>query len=366
MADKIIKQPTNDSLCTFPIFYEVSEEIDDRFTKVKIWLMHTGENINGSYFDKSVIEAALPSLEYIPIVGFIKKDKITGEIDFDKHKYVLVKDENGVKPKYIGSAYGVILSNADNNAHFEERLCDDGVTREFLVVDGIMWNMFEDSSEIMNRDLIKSNSMELHNSLSAVEGYDDEEDGLFHFTKFEWRATCILGDDVSPAMMNSTIEVQYSVNDFCKCFERELFSRIETYKQNINTQQGGVGVMPNENQKTNNVNEPVGEPATDFSQTIFGLIDDVSNIVSAQDTVKGYWGDDIPRFCFCDIQDNLVIVMDRADGYNYYSVPYTVEGDKPVLDFEAKKRVKLQYVDYVDGEAPIEGAFNFADEQKKF
>ena len=124
--------------------------------------------------------------------------------------------------------------------------------------------------------------------------------------------------------------------------------------------------MSNANSETNKINEPAVEPATDFSQTIYGLIDDVCGIVSATETVKDYWGDDVPRYYFCDIQDNLVIVMDRADRYNYYSVPYTVEGDKPVLNFEEMKRVKVQYVDYVDGEAPIEGAFNFADEQKNF
>ena len=358
---KII-QPTNNSVCTFPIFYEVSEEdVDERFTKVKIWLMHTGENLNGGYFEKSVIEDALPTLEYIPIVGFIKENKITGEKDFDGHKYILVKEDGKLKPKYIGSAYGVILSTEDNNAHFEERVCDDGVTREFLVVDGIMWNMFEDSSDIINRDLVKPNSMELHNSLSAVEGYDDDEDGLFHFTKFEWRATCILGEDVSPAMMNSTIEVQYSVSDFVQQLQDELYSKIEAYKQYTNTQQGGVGVMSKVN------TEPtVKEPTTDFAQTALSLIDDISNIVRDKETIKDYWGYETARYSFCDIQDETVIVCDRADHYNYYSVAFTIDGDKPVIDFETKKRVKVQFVEYVDGEAPVEGAFNFADEMESF
>ena len=44
----------------------------------------------------------------------------------------LIKTENGKESKYVGSAYGVILSSEDNNAHYEERLCDDGETRTFL------------------------------------------------------------------------------------------------------------------------------------------------------------------------------------------------------------------------------------------
>ena len=124
--------------------YELSDT-DERITKVKIYLMHLGLNFNGCIFNKEVVDAAIPSLAYCPIVGFIEKDKNTGENDFSDHRFVITKDDKGVRQKYKGSAYGVILSEDENNAHYEERLCDDGETRTFLVVEGIMWNMFEDS-----------------------------------------------------------------------------------------------------------------------------------------------------------------------------------------------------------------------------
>jgi hypothetical protein len=58
---------------SIPIQFEKQEESEDsRFTKVKIYLMHTGKNLNNSIFNKSVVEDALPSLANIPIVGIFQ------------------------------------------------------------------------------------------------------------------------------------------------------------------------------------------------------------------------------------------------------------------------------------------------------
>jgi hypothetical protein len=154
MSESKIKK----SALSFPVMFEEVEEIesaDGRFTKVKIWLMHLGENFNGSVFSKEAVDNAIHTLEYIPIVAFLENNK-SGEKDCSNHRYIITKDAKGVRRKYVGSAYGVIMSSEDNNAHYEERLCDDGETRTFLVVDGLIWNMFEDSSDIINRDLIKN------------------------------------------------------------------------------------------------------------------------------------------------------------------------------------------------------------------
>ena len=76
---------------------------------VKIWLMHLGESFNGSYFDKDVVDKAIPTLGYIPIVGFMEKNS-QNEDDFSDHRYVITKENNGKKQKYLGVSYGVIIS----------------------------------------------------------------------------------------------------------------------------------------------------------------------------------------------------------------------------------------------------------------
>lgn len=131
---------------SFPVTFEKVDEIksgDTRFTRLKCWLMHTNENYNHSSFSKEVIEDALPTLAYIPVVGFLEDNEL-GEEDFSDHRYIITKDHKGIRRKYMGSAYGVVLSPEDNNAHFETKVCDDGIEREFIVADAIMWNFLED------------------------------------------------------------------------------------------------------------------------------------------------------------------------------------------------------------------------------
>lgn len=344
MAESKIKK----SVLSFPVTFEKLEEIessDGRFTRVKIWLMHLGENFNGSVFDKDVVDSAISTLEYIPVVAFIEDNK-AGKKDCSNHRYIITKDEKGLRRKYMGNAYGVITSSMDNNAHYEERLCDDGEIRTFLVVDGLIWNMFEDSSEIINRDLIKNQSMELWDDGSSIEGYEDEN-GLFHFTKFSFRAACILGNDYEPAMINSTIEVQFTMSDFVKNIQSELNDKFTTFTKMVNekTNQGGIKTMPN----------------TDFAQTVLQQFEDISTMVREYEAIVDRWGDSRPRYYAVDIQESEVIVVDRKSGYNYFGFSFTINGDKPEIDFASGKRKKLCYEDYVEGTVVPEGSFDFGN-----
>ena len=342
------------SVLSFPVEFEKIEEVestDERFTRVKIWLMHTGKNLNGSEFEKTVVDKAIPTLQYVPVVGFIE-DNDKNEKDFSDHRYIITKDEKGLRRKYMGNAYGVILSSEDNNAHYEERLCDDGETREFLVVDGILWNMFEDSSDIMNQDIVKGQSMELFDK--SVEGYEDE-DGIFHFTKFSFRAACILGDGYTPAMTGSTVEVQFTMNDFVKNIQSELNDKYNTFTKIVNDTTFTKTVKKKNNQGGNK-----SMPNIDFTQTALECFADISNIVSQYESVKDRWNDDVPRYYLHDVQDNEVIVVDRSNNYQYYGYPLSFEGDKPVIDFACGgKRKKTRYVDYEEGVPTPVGGFEF-------
>lgn len=333
------------SALSIPVMFEKIEEFvcdNDRFTKVKCWLMHTGINLNGSDFEKEVIANAIPSLQYIPIVGFLEKNA-SGEEDFSDHRYVISKNEDGIYRKYLGSAYGVILSDEDNNAHFEMRMCDDGKEREFLVADGIIWNMFEDSKMIFDRDLIKDHSIELDEN--SVEGYEDEKTGIFHFTNFSFRAACVLGGDACPAMTGSTVEVQFTMNDFVKDLQSELNDKYFTFTKLVNERNNSGGIKDMEK--------------TDFVQTVLNQFQDIANMVAQYEMIEDRWGDKYPRYYAVDVQENEVIVVDVMNNYNYFGVSFAIDGDKPVLDFTQCKRKKLCYEDYEDGTVEPENAFNF-------
>jgi hypothetical protein len=349
------------SALSFPVTFEKVKDFevaDDRFTKVKIWLMHLGKNLNNSAFEKSVVDKAIPTLQYIPIMGFVELND-DNEKDFSDHRYVITRDEKGVRRKYMGTPYGVIKSSDDNNAHYEERLCDDGETRTFLVTEGVIWNVLEDGAEIFHRDLVKNQSMELFEN--SIDGYEDE-DGIFHFTEFSFRAACVLGDDVTPAMTGSTVEVQFTLSDFVKNIQSELNDKYSMFTTLVNNtalvdSTSDATSIEVDKEKTNGGVEIMEN--TDFTQTLLGLFSDISALISQHEITVDRWGYQCPRYYAVDIQENEVIVVDTKDNYNYYGISFSVEADKPVVDFESAKRKKLRYEDYVEGETAPEGAFDF-------
>lgn len=335
---------------TFSVNGEVSDG-DTRFMKVTIDVLNTGENYNGSYFSKEVVDNCIDTIKNTPVLGYIEYDNYTKENDFKGHEYVIKRTENGVERSYACSCYGVVPESC--NPRWISKTTDSGRDVETLQVDALLWEKFSDATSILRRDSEKGQSMEL--AVDSIDGYDDDEDGLFHFTSFSFDGCTILGDGVQPAMENANIrinEVNFSADEFNKHLQSELNDKFAAFTKLIdkNDIQGGVTNMPN----------------SDFAQTVMQQFDDIRSAVAGCETIKDYWGDDVPRYYAVDIQDNEVIVVDAQDGYNYYSFPFTMDGDKPVIDFACKKRKKVSYQDYEDGVPVIEGAFSFGEHIASF
>lgn len=202
MSDKIIK--------SIPIFFEKSlnQESDSRFMRVKIWICNIGENYNGSYFSKEVLTQMASTIEGIPIVGYIGKNKYK-EIDFRSHEEQLVIKDDEYKFEYLGFAYGFIPH--DHNAKFETKVGTDGLERTYLTAEGLIWTKWQEVIDIFEaNDWTKGHSMELHDG--STDGYFDKKDKLYHFTSAELDALCVLGDDVQCAVPFSTIH-KFSMSD---------------------------------------------------------------------------------------------------------------------------------------------------------
>ena len=178
-----------------PVTYEVSDYVDDRFKKVKIWIAHTGENLNYSIFTKESLEKMSETLPYVPIVGYIEKNE-EDENDFSDHRNSITIKDGDVNIEYMCHAYGFIPEGAKSS--FEIR---DG--KEWLVGEGYLWTKFEKSVDIFsNSNNSKSQSMEIDN----IDGFIDNE-GRVNVDNARFSALCILGDDVAPGMQGSTIEM---------------------------------------------------------------------------------------------------------------------------------------------------------------
>ena len=362
----------NQNIYSLPVTFSVENEIsdgDNRFIEVFIDVLHLGRNLNGSVFSQDVVDANIDTIKNTPILGFVQV-KSDGEKDFKGHEYTIKRTVNGVEQVYSGSAYGVVPESYD--AQWVDKMCDDGEMRTFLRVKGLLWTKFSDSTEIVMRDIIKQHSMELYPN--SIEGHEDDN-GDFVFDKFSFDGCCILSDDVQPAMINSCVEVNYSVSDFVKNLQDELNDKFTVFTKLIDKQneQGGVKNMPEDiknDEMIEDVNPDFSEqasdfeenkPASDFASTMMQQFEDISHIVSSQEIVKDKWGYDTPRYYAVDIQDNEVIVVDAKDNYNYYGIPYTIDGDKPVLDFACGTRKKVRYENYEDGVVAPAGAFSFGE-----
>lgn len=233
MSKVTIKLPTR--------FEKVEEESNDtRFQKVRIYIAHTGENLNNSIFSREVLEDMIPSLVNVPILGYVAKQE-DGEKDFRGHEKKVVIEDNSITVKFMTSAYGFIPE--ENNAHFE-------ITggKEWLVADGVLWTRFTDAMSIFDQaNGSKAQSMEISNA----DGYQDDR-GRMVFTKAEFTGLCILGDDTPPAMKGSTISTIFSQGDNLKSMFEEMIAEYSAEK--------GVNELPTK-KKDKDETTSAAEPA---------------------------------------------------------------------------------------------------------
>lgn len=215
---------------SIPVLFETVEQIDTRFQKVKIWLMHLGQNYNNSVFTKESVESALDTLKNTPILGYIEESKL-GEKDFRGHEVEIVVEGGDLKAKYIGQAFGVIPENC--NPRFEVKKGDYDNDLEYLVVDGLMWTKFEDGVNILNSHGEVAQSMELHDD---YDGYWNE-DGSFVFTRFSFYGACLLGQNILPAMQQASVEVSFAQN--FKVYENEIARKLDEFRLAFSKQDKG-------------------------------------------------------------------------------------------------------------------------------
>jgi hypothetical protein len=220
---------------SIPIQFEKQEESEDsRFTKVKISILHTGKNLNNSIFEKNVVVDALPSLSNIPIVGYISQDSLN-QSDFNGHEQRIVIDKDGVSVEYLGRVFGIIPET--NNATFELKTVN-GIEREYLVCEGLLYNKFPEVIDIFERDGSKSQSMELESS--SIEGKFNNN-GIFEFQRFKFEAACILGEGITPAMTGSLIE-KFSTSTMQEQMKELLAEFNHNFTSYTTSKEGGENV----------------------------------------------------------------------------------------------------------------------------
>lgn len=192
--DKKKKNLLNIDTSEYELLPDVDKHtMDGRFKKVKIWVAHTGENLNATAFSRESLLKLSETLPYTPIVGYVKKDE-NGE-DFLGHEREITIDRDGMTIEYLGVPYGFVPETPNEKIELREG-------KEWLTTEGYLWTKFDKTLNIFdNANGRKSQSMEIE----ALDGYTDEN-GVYNIEDSVFSALCILGEGVRPAMQGSTIE----------------------------------------------------------------------------------------------------------------------------------------------------------------
>ena len=189
-------------------FETTNETLENtNFKKVKIYIMHTGENLNGSVFTTDSINKSINTLSNIPILAYVVKEDSQNK-DFGGHEtdFDIFTDSDGkikVKEYYLEQPIGVI---PETNDYFMEEI--NGET--YLGCYGYIWKCYSnDAYDILEEDQEKEISMEI-----LIRNCTYDRKGLCHINSFEFLGITCLGANVPGAMGDKcTINMSFSTDE---------------------------------------------------------------------------------------------------------------------------------------------------------
>lgn len=387
------------------------ESSDFRFIDVSIDVMHTGANLNKTSFTKDAINKAVPTICNTPILGYVVDELDEEDKDFKGHEHELRITDKDVKYVYAGQAYGVIPESC--NPRWIVKDDGTGIEREYLRVDGLIWTKFSDPVDIFTRDGTKNHSVELTDmACGSADKNGNVPVGSFKFDGCCILSTT--DPSIKPAMTGSCVTANFSVEDITAQIRDRLYEyqaiqqNYTAQNDNPSDEEKGDTTPMNENEKNPAMTENAvaegavenpeietpaaentatkteseaapaenaapeegaenattevpaentapaeeDEPAasSEFTLTANQLRDEVYNaLLKVQ--VPSRWDNEcmIPKYWLTDIQGSEVIVTDSGT-YQLMGIPYSMNGDNVVLEYENIKRKKVIYEDWDNGD----------------
>ena len=194
-----------------PSIFKVDQSFDDdRFMRVRIAVMHSGENLNKSSFSTDVIKEAKDSFANIPVLAnIVEYTDNDGEThyDYSGHDAHIEEDvfNNGeYRLIYDEKAVGVIPET--NNF---EIVHDDESGRDYVYVDAYLYKEYGNYAT----DILESRGGKTDVS---AEIYTDEisfdaKNQIVIVNKMRMSGVTLLGEDVAPAMKGANATT-FSIN----------------------------------------------------------------------------------------------------------------------------------------------------------
>lgn len=191
-------------------------EVNSSFDSGVLRIAYPGKNRNGSFISKQTFEKCIESIYNCPIVtNYDRETDTLGGHDMD-----VVTDKDGnLKLVNLTTPVGVVPESA--NWYWCENEDDDGVTREYLCVDVVLWKRQEAYSKIKNDGVVEQ-SMEITVKNGSM------IDGVYHINDFEFTAFALIG--VTPCFQGAALEM-FSKKDFKLQFTEMMQELKDSYKE---------------------------------------------------------------------------------------------------------------------------------------
>ena len=191
-------------------------EVNSSFDSGILRIAYPGKNRNGSFISKQTFERCIESIYNCPIVtNYDRETDTLGGHDMD----VVTDTEGNLKLVNLTTPVGVVPESA--NWFWCENEDDDGVVREYLCAEVILWKRQEAYSKIKNDGVVEQ-SMEITVKSGSM------IDGVYHIDDFEFTAFALIG--VTPCFQGAALET-FSKKDFKLQFTEMMQELKDSYKE---------------------------------------------------------------------------------------------------------------------------------------
>lgn len=310
MGNRVIRYETQ-----IQIVPSSMKQLNKQFALVDILLCYHGKNRNMTAMTKEVIEAALPSLYGIPIVGeYIYLDD--GSQDFGSHGGKIIISDKGIKFEDTTKPYGFITKEAVDNAKWVTITEKNGIQQhEYLELKNcIVWEKrYEEVSALLDKNYGQSMEIEISSG-------DYDSDGYYNIKEMTFSAACILGSnpdgtDVIPCFESACIGRHYELDSF----KKEFALMLDEYKKSTNE--------PNKEEKK------------------FMDLEKLKSFLSTFTVGEGE--DATDQYALISATENSFTVMDKHDCLKVYTVEFALDDDGNIAaDWDGKVEKKFSVVDF--------------------
>lgn len=310
MGNRVIRYETQ-----IQIVPSSMKQLNKQFALVDILLCYHGKNRNMTAMTKEVIEAALPSLYGIPIVGeYIYLDD--GSQDFGSHGGKIIISDKGIKFEDTTKPYGFITKEAVDNAKWVTITEKNGIQQhEYLELKNcIVWEKrYEEASALLDKNYGQSMEIEISSG-------DYDSDGYYNIKEMTFSAACILGSnpdgtDVIPCFESACIGRHYELDSF----KKEFALMLDEYKKLTNE--------PNKEEKK------------------FMDLEKLKSFLSTFTVGEGENATE--QYALINATENSFTVMDKHDGLRVYTVDFALDEDGNIAaDWDGKVEKKFSVVDF--------------------